>query len=302
VVHAHAVAELAKEFPHTVARRAGAQMHHKLPQDIRLVSADHLKELGPVDLVVAGWPCQGSSAAGSGRGLDDARLGLFTELVRVLNQLQALHQTWRRPLGYLIEHVSAGADMRPKVREHFAVVCGVLEPELVLDAAQLGSRAHRFAGLLDQLGGGFAPASGTKGRRSSGQLACLYTRFWPQGAGPDRPSLLGSFHGPRSRPLVSPDAPSTHLSVMEGLMPFLWGEVASLHVPSPVGRSLMRSRQQRRGSSRWAFPADSPRPGTFRSTPGGSSLGKRWTLIQSCGYWQRRSQRVNGACRWEGRW
>jgi hypothetical protein len=149
VVHAHAVAELAKEFPGTVARRAGAQMHHKLPQDIRLVSADHLRELGPVDLVVAGWPCQGSSTAGTGR----ARSGLFTELVRVLGELQALHQTWIHPLGYLIEHVSAGADRRPKVREHFAAVRGVLGPELVVDAAQLGSRAHRLRAWWTNLEG-----------------------------------------------------------------------------------------------------------------------------------------------------
>jgi site-specific DNA-cytosine methylase len=93
VVHAHAVAELAKEFPSTVAKRAVAQMHHKLPQDIFLVSADHSRELGPVDLVVAGWPCQGSSAADTGQGLDDVRSRLFTELVRVLGELQALHQT-----------------------------------------------------------------------------------------------------------------------------------------------------------------------------------------------------------------
>jgi DNA (cytosine-5)-methyltransferase 1 len=45
-----------------------------------------------VDLVVAGWPCQRSSAAGTGQGLDDARSGLFTELMRVLGELQALHK------------------------------------------------------------------------------------------------------------------------------------------------------------------------------------------------------------------
>jgi hypothetical protein len=57
VVHAHSLVQLAAEFPKTVARKAGAQLHHKLPQDIRLVSPQHLRELGPADLVVAGWPC-----------------------------------------------------------------------------------------------------------------------------------------------------------------------------------------------------------------------------------------------------
>jgi hypothetical protein len=144
VVHAHALTELAVEFPETVAKQAGAQLHHKLPQDIRLVSTQHLRELGPINLVVAGWPCQGSSTAGTGQGLDDARSGLFTELMRVLGELQALHQTWRHPLGYLIKHVSAGAYKRTRVRAHFEAVRGILGPELVMDAAQLGSPAHRL--------------------------------------------------------------------------------------------------------------------------------------------------------------
>jgi hypothetical protein len=153
VVRAHALSELVEEFPAIVAKRAGAQLRHRLPQDIRLVSAEHLGELGPVDLVVAGWPCQGSSAAGSGQGLDDARSGLFTELMRVLGELQALHRTWRHPLGYLIEHVFAGNDRRPRVREHFEAVRGQLGAELVLDAAQLGSRAHRLRAWWTNLEG-----------------------------------------------------------------------------------------------------------------------------------------------------
>jgi hypothetical protein len=119
-------------------------MHHRLPQDVRLVSEQHLRELGPIDMVVAGWPCQGSSAAGTGQGLDDARLGLFTELVRIPSTLQTLHRAWGHPLGNLVEHVAAGTDRRPVVRAHFEAVRGILWPELVLDAAQLGSRAHRL--------------------------------------------------------------------------------------------------------------------------------------------------------------
>lgn len=46
--------ELWREFPTTVRPKAGAQLHHQLPQDIRLVSQAHLHDLGPLDLVVAG--------------------------------------------------------------------------------------------------------------------------------------------------------------------------------------------------------------------------------------------------------
>ncbi|GAQ93292.1 hypothetical protein KFL_014220010, partial [Klebsormidium nitens] len=54
VVHAHALSELAREFPQTVRGRAGAQLHHRFPQDIRLITSQALRELGPIDLVVAG--------------------------------------------------------------------------------------------------------------------------------------------------------------------------------------------------------------------------------------------------------
>jgi site-specific DNA-cytosine methylase len=151
--HAHSLRELQQEFPSRVDVKAGAQLHHRLPQDIRLVNAAHLQDLGPVDLMVAGWPCQGNSAAGGGQGLDDHRTGLFTELMRILNAMQSMHREWGRPLGYVLEHVAAGFDKRPKVREHFAAVRGLLGPELVMDAAQVGSRAHRLRAWWTNLEG-----------------------------------------------------------------------------------------------------------------------------------------------------
>jgi hypothetical protein len=151
--HARSIQQLRKEFPTLVMGRAGAQVHHRLPQDIRLVTAEQLESLGPIDLVVAGWPCQGNNAAGKGRGLDDDRLGLFTELLRVLEVLQELHKRWGRKLAYVIEHVVAGFDRRPKVREHYAAVWGLLGLEVVFDAAQVGSLAHRLRAWWTNLEG-----------------------------------------------------------------------------------------------------------------------------------------------------
>jgi site-specific DNA-cytosine methylase len=37
--------------------------------------------LGPVDLIISGWECQGFSAAGFGEGLNDTRSGLFMDMV-----------------------------------------------------------------------------------------------------------------------------------------------------------------------------------------------------------------------------
>jgi hypothetical protein len=152
-VHAHAVGALGREIPGVVSAKAGAQLHHRLPQDIRLVGVQQLRELGPIDIVVAGWPCQGSSAAGAGQGLDDGRSGLFTDLLRILHILQGLHREWNRPLGYVIEHVAAGFDRRPKVQQHFAAVRGLLGPEVVFDAAQVGSCAHRLRAWWTNLEG-----------------------------------------------------------------------------------------------------------------------------------------------------
>jgi hypothetical protein len=255
------------------------KMHHKLPQDIRLVSADHLKELGPVDLVVAGWPCQRSSAAGTGRGLDDSRSGLFTELVRVLGELQALHQTWRRPLGYFIEHVSAGADRRPKVQEHFAAVRGVLGPELVLDAAQLGSGAHRLWAWWINLGevSLLRAALGAQQRPSG--------LFVHQVLGPGRRARMPQSPGvlPWAK-VETPGKPrralNTFVSYGGSYAVSPGGGGAYLPVSSQGGRSLMRSQRQRKGSSQWAFRGDSLQPGEFRSTPGGSFSGRQWTLTQ----------------------
>jgi hypothetical protein len=37
-----------------------------LPRDVTLISEADLRHLGPVDMVIAGWPCQGHSRAGAG--------------------------------------------------------------------------------------------------------------------------------------------------------------------------------------------------------------------------------------------
>ncbi|GAQ91734.1 hypothetical protein KFL_008410050 [Klebsormidium nitens] len=39
--HSRALQRLAKEFPNQVSQRAGAQLHHRLPQDVQLVTAAH---------------------------------------------------------------------------------------------------------------------------------------------------------------------------------------------------------------------------------------------------------------------
>jgi site-specific DNA-cytosine methylase len=56
--------------------------------------------LGPVDLIISGWECQGFSAAGFGEGLSDKRSGLFMDMIRLITRAQSISPT----LGYVIEN------------------------------------------------------------------------------------------------------------------------------------------------------------------------------------------------------
>jgi site-specific DNA-cytosine methylase len=56
--------------------------------------------LGPMDFIILGWECQGFSTARFGEGLNDTRVGLFTDIVRLITWAQSISPT----LGYVIEN------------------------------------------------------------------------------------------------------------------------------------------------------------------------------------------------------
>jgi site-specific DNA-cytosine methylase len=62
--------------------------------------------LGPVDLIILGWECQGFSAAGFGEGLSDTRSGLFKDMIRLITWVQSISLT----LGYVIENTPSQLD------------------------------------------------------------------------------------------------------------------------------------------------------------------------------------------------
>jgi site-specific DNA-cytosine methylase len=67
--------------------------------------------LGPVDLIISGWECQGFSTAGFGKGLNDTRSGLFMDMVQLITWAQSISFT----LGYVIENTPSQLDQREKV-------------------------------------------------------------------------------------------------------------------------------------------------------------------------------------------
>ena len=112
-----------------------------LPSDIRLVGEEDLHRLGRVDLVMAGWPCQGHSRAGLGLGLEDPKSSLFWELLRLLRLWSRLQST---PVGYIFENVLPLGSVSPQVQKDAQVVQHHLGAPIPLDAAAFGSYAHRL--------------------------------------------------------------------------------------------------------------------------------------------------------------
>jgi site-specific DNA-cytosine methylase len=117
-----------------------------LPMDITQVTSQHIKqalETAPVSqwLVVAGWPCQDLSTAGTALGLRGNRSSLLFDLVRVLGALQQLAAT---APAYIIENVVFQAHQQQQIAvQDTALVHNMLGMPITLDAAQFGSLAHR---------------------------------------------------------------------------------------------------------------------------------------------------------------
>jgi site-specific DNA-cytosine methylase len=94
--------------------------------------------LGPMDLIILGWECQGFSIAGFGEGLSDTRFDLFTDMVRLITWTQSIYPT----IGYVIENTPSQLNQREKVQEHYTLVKHYLGKALLLDVAQCGFYVH----------------------------------------------------------------------------------------------------------------------------------------------------------------
>lgn len=79
-------------------RRVLAQHWPTVPcfEDVRTL---HGADLGPIDVICGGFPCQDISLAGKGAGLSGARSGLWSEYARLIGEV--------RPKYVLIENVAA---------------------------------------------------------------------------------------------------------------------------------------------------------------------------------------------------
>jgi site-specific DNA-cytosine methylase len=70
---------LSKMFPELLPSEAFAHCFSVLPHDIAMIMYRHIKKLGPVDLVIRRFPCQGfSRASRKAHRLRDPRAAVFS--------------------------------------------------------------------------------------------------------------------------------------------------------------------------------------------------------------------------------
>jgi site-specific DNA-cytosine methylase len=87
--------------------------------------------LGPVDLIISGWECQGFLTARFGEGLSDTRSDLFTDMVRLITWAQSIFLMF----GYVIENTPSQLDQREKVQEHYMLVKHYVGESLLFNVA-----------------------------------------------------------------------------------------------------------------------------------------------------------------------
>jgi site-specific DNA-cytosine methylase len=116
-----------------------------MPADIRLVGGPELESFMPIHVVTVSSPCQGLSRANrNGRGLADNRSQLIGDAFRILAYLSR-HQDVKP--AYTFKMVDARDHPSQDARDGFTIIDrmagGANDTAVVVDAAKLGSAAHR---------------------------------------------------------------------------------------------------------------------------------------------------------------
>jgi len=139
--------ELHSRYPHLLSMHA-LEAAFSLPQDVTAMTCRHVESLvastgGAHYLLVAGWECQDLSPAGGGTGLEGPRSRTYHDMCRVMSWLQAHLPPCH--LAYILENTAMQHNWRTPVPVHdFEVICQTFGSPVCIDAAQLGSYAHRL--------------------------------------------------------------------------------------------------------------------------------------------------------------
>ena len=191
-----------------IDKKARGVLHDRFPgvhiyHDVKEVTGDSLRTLGADPrrtVLTAGWPCQGNSVAGRRGGMDDARSGLWSEVVRVLAELRPAWFVGENVPGLL--SVAGGWDFATVVgdlaRLGYGFAWRVLDAQFfgcpqrrrrVVIVGCLGDSGRAPAQvLLEPEGGGRNPAEGIAPRQ-------IFARRAAEGAGQRRlaPTLTAPY-------------------------------------------------------------------------------------------------------------
>ena len=118
------------------------------PQVIQLGDVQNVKgaDLGYVDLILAGSPCQGFSFSGKQLAFDDPRSKLFFEFVRILNELREINPK----INFFLENVKMKKEFRDVITDQLGV--HPIELNSALDSAQNRKRLYWASwGIMPQI-------------------------------------------------------------------------------------------------------------------------------------------------------
>ncbi|CAI7888267.1 unnamed protein product [Closterium sp. NIES-53] len=131
--------KLQEEYPELLGEEVIERAMRGTVRDVRHITRDMVRSWGHVDLLVAGWECQGVSRAGKGKGMEDPRGALLLDLLRIMDWIKE----GQGEVTYLLEHLDLEGDLREPVRRVRELVTKRLGKGVKCDAARLGARAHR---------------------------------------------------------------------------------------------------------------------------------------------------------------
>jgi DNA (cytosine-5)-methyltransferase 1 len=144
-----AYCEIERSTQRLLLSRMGKGELHLAPiwDDVRTLSADKLREpcrfsgsIDPerkVDIITGGFPCQNTSVAGDGSGLDGEKSGLFWELIRLTDET--------RPRWVFLENTCGVERWLPQIVQAFRDIGYILDPDDcgVLGAWEVGAGHER---------------------------------------------------------------------------------------------------------------------------------------------------------------
>jgi hypothetical protein len=127
----------------------------RVPRDVLHFNPTTLRRVGSRDgdqwMVIAGWPCQDISPAGSNHGLAGMHTGLIYPMLDIIRWLQDDQPS--RPPAYLLENAALQHNFNSEFvsTTEFRKVCDLLGTPVCVDAACFGSHAHRLRNFWTNL-------------------------------------------------------------------------------------------------------------------------------------------------------